>query len=730
MASIGELIVSIIGDVSHIKKAFDEVSSQAGQMGKKFQETGKQMTSAGKTLSTYVTAPILGLGAVAFHTASSFDDSMRKVKAISQATGEEFKQMTDLARELGRTTRFSANEAAEGMQYLAMAGFSTSEVMESIDDMLSLAAAGAIDLGNAADIASNVLTGFNLEASEAGRVADVLAKASASSNTDITQLGQAMSYVAPLAAAMGISMEETASIIGKMSDAGVQGSRAGTALRGALTRLADPTTEVAGVLEKYQLTLADVDPTTQSFTDIIGRLSKVGLSTADAMALFGQEAGPGMVALLSVGSEAINNQTKLLENSAGAAAKMAEEMEGGPGGAIRELKSALQDVMITFGDVVAEGLMPLVSAFIEILNVVSGIPKPILKVIVAVAAIASVIGPVLIIAGSAIGAIGTITTFLGGAGLAGALSSVAAIIIGPVGIAVAALAVGAILIWKSWDKVSPVVMRTLENIQTVAEPLISLMNNFVSNVMNKISEWWLENGDTITSAVAGIVSVLGILVSYIADHVVDNIMIWLPLILKTFEYVLDQILNHILLFSQILTGDWEGAWQTLQTISQNRMHFLYSIIANGLDPILSIFSSAGSSFYQSGKNLIQNFINGIKSMVNPLTSTVSDVFSGISRYLPHSPAKVGPLSELPNWDAFFVSPLKKSVGKMDSMLATGLNNAAGTFSTSNSTTNNTYAGDEFVVQNVNLSADYPFERFVRDLEKYNRQKRVQRGHGI
>ncbi|TGC08131.1 phage tail tape measure protein [Methanolobus halotolerans] len=728
MASVGELIVSIIGDISQIKKAFEDVSSQAGQMGKKFQETGKQMTSAGKTLSTYVTAPVLGLGAVAFHTASSFDDSMRKVKAISGATGDEFKQLTDLARELGRTTRFSASEAAEGMQYLAMAGFSTGEAMESIDDMLSLAAAGAIDLGTAADIASNVLTGFNLQASEAGRVADVLAKASASSNTDITQLGQAMSYVAPLAAAMGISMEETAAIIGKMSDAGVQGSRAGTALRGAMTRLADPTAEVAGVLEQYQLTLADVDPTTQSFTDIIERLSTVGLSTADAMALFGQEAGPGMIALLSTGSGAIREQTKLLENSAGAAAKMAEEMEGGPGGAIRELKSALQDVMITFGDVVAEGLMPLVSAFTKFLNLVSGIPKPILKVIVAVAAIAAAIGPIIIMAGSAIGAIGTITTFLGGAGLAGALGSIVAIITGPIGIAIAGLAVGAILIWKSWDKVSPIVRETLENIRTAIEPFIPLVKDFVSNAMNKITDWWTENGGTITSAIAVIVSALGTLVSYIADHVVDNVMIWLPLVLKTFEYVFEQVLNLILLFSQILTGDWEGAWQTLQNITQNSMDFLYSIISSALEPILNLFASAGSSFYQSGKDLIQNFINGIKSMVNPLTSTVSDAFSSISRYLPHSPAEVGPLSELPNWDAFFVSPLKKSVGKMDSMLTAGLGSIAGTFSTSNNTTNNTYAGDEFVIQNVNLSADYPFEKFVHDLEKYNRQKRIQRGY--
>lgn len=434
-----------------------------------------------------------------------------------------------------------------------------------------------------------------------------------------------------------------------------------------------------------------------------------------------------MIALISTGSDAIREQTKLLESSAGAAARMAEEMEGGPGGAMRELKSALEDVMITFGDVIAEGLMPLVRAFTDVLNVVSGIPKPILELIVTIAAVAAVIGPILIIAGSAIGAIGTLTTFLGGAGLAGALGSIA-VITGPVGIAIAVLALGALLIWKSWDKVSPIIRETLENIRTAIEPLIPLVKDLVSNTMNKIIEWWAANGDTVASAVSIIVSILGKLISYIADHVVDNIMVWLPLVLRTFEYVFEQVLNLILLFSQVITGDWAGAWQTLQTIAQNSMVFLYSIISDALEPILSIFTSAGSSFYQSGKDLIQNFINGIKAMVNPLTSTVSNVFSGISRYLPHSPAEVGPLSELPNWDAFFVSPLKRSVGKMDAMLSSGLTSVAGNFSTSTSTTNNTYAGDEFVIQNVNLSADYPFEKFVRDLEQYNRQKHVRRGY--
>jgi len=731
--ALAELIVSIIGDTAKLKQAFADVDKQLAGVGKSFQAVGSQMSSVGKSMSMYVTAPIVGLGALAFKTAVDFDDSMRKVKAVSGATGEEFQQLTDMARELGATTAFSATDAAEGMQYLAMAGFNVNEILAATDDMLSLASAGAIDLGTAADIASNVLTGFGLQASEAGRVADVLAKTAATSNTDITQLGEAMSYIAPLAASMGMSMEETAAIIGKLSDAGIQGSRAGTALRGAISRLADPSSEVAEILDRYNLTLQDVDTSTRSFTDILETLSKAGLSTSDAMAMFGQEAGPGMLALLSVGTDAIREQTTALQSAEGAAAKMAEEMEGGPGGALRNLQSALEEVMITFGDILAKGLLPLVDAFTAFANIVSKVPTPILEVIVAIAAVAAAVGPILVVVGTLISSVGSIMGLLGGAGLTATLGSLITVL-APVILAVGALAAVAYLIYKNWDTIGPFLQETFNSIKAAVEPVVAIIKQFVSDALTSTSDWWNTNGETVTAGVMVLIAALGKLINFIVEVVAGAVQAVLPPILVLAEYILEQILNVVLLFSQLLTGDWEGAWGTLKAIVQTQMDLVMNIVYTILDSIFDIFTSAGSGLYNSGRALIQNFIDGIRSNADSLKSAVSDVVGGVSRYFPHSPAKEGPLKILPNWDAYFIDPLQRSVGRLDSIVPEGLRGVAAAVhnvtntSTASSTTNNTYAGDEFVIQNVNLSSDYPFERFVRDLEQYNRQKHVRRGY--
>ncbi|MDP2217406.1 MAG: phage tail tape measure protein [Methanolobus sp.] len=731
--ALAELVVSIIGDTAKLKQAFADVDKQIVSAGKSMQAVGQQMASAGKTMSLAVTAPLVGIAALSYKTAVDFDDSMRKVMAVSGATGEEFEQLRALARELGATTAFSASEAAEGMQYLAMAGFNVNEILAATDDMLALASAGAIDLGTAADIASNVLTGFGLNASEAGRVADVLAKAAASSNTDIQQLGEAMSYAAPLAAAMGMSMEEAAALIGKMSDAGIQGSRAGTALRGAMTRLASPTEGMSSVLKQYNLTLADVDPSTKSFTDILETLSKAGLSTADAMKLFGQEAGPGMLALMSTGTDAIREQTLALENAGGAAKEMADIMQGGPGGAARELKSAMEELMIVIGDIVMVAVLPLVKGLTRVAQTLSKVPTPVMRVIVMIAAVAAAIGPVLIIAGTLISSIGSILTLLGGAGLTATIGGLLTTI-APIVLVAASLAAVAYLIYRNWDVIGPKVADALDTIKAAIAPIVVIFRDFVKNELEKLKAWWDENGGTITEAVLRVASAVIWLVKHGIMYLGKVVESFLPPILALVEHIVGQILNVILFFSQVLIGDWEGAWGTLKTIVQTQMDFVMRIVTAILDPIADTFSSIGSKLYESGRALIQNFIDGIKSKADSLKSTVSDVLGGVGKYFPHSPAKEGPLKLLPNWDAYFIDPLQRSVGRMGSIVPDGLESVAGAVqnvannSSTSSTTNNTYAGDEFVIQNVNLSADYPFERFVRDLEQYNRQKHVRRGY--
>lgn len=280
---------------------------------------------------------------------SEFESSMSKVAAISGATNKDLDLLRKTAQELGRTTEFSAGQAADALGFLSMAGFEASESMAAIPAVLDLATSSGMDLASAADIASNILSGFGVSADQAGRAADVLAEAASSSNTNVIQLGSAMSTVAPISAALGVSMEETAAAIGVMSDAGIQGERAGTALRGIMSSLAGPTKAATDSLAKYGLTAADINPETQSLTEIMETLAERGLTTADAMTIFGREAASG--ALVMVGAtNSMGKLTQQFQAADGAASAMATTMRDNLGGDISGMKSALEGLILSLGE--------------------------------------------------------------------------------------------------------------------------------------------------------------------------------------------------------------------------------------------------------------------------------------------------------------------------------------------------------------------------------------------
>lgn len=222
-------------------------------------------------------------------------------------------------------------------------GFDTNEIIASIPDTLSLAAAGNVDLARAADIASNVMSGFNMMSGDVAanmkRTSDVISKAASSANTDVDQFGDAMSYTAPVAAAYGISLEESAAAVGIFSDAGIQGSRAGMTLKNTISTMAGAMGSADKKLKKFGLTMEDVNPETNDLVDIIAKLEDAGVTAADAIDLVGSEAGPGFAALLSVGSEGLREFTKDLEDAEGTAQKMMDIQTDNLGGDIQKLTS-------------------------------------------------------------------------------------------------------------------------------------------------------------------------------------------------------------------------------------------------------------------------------------------------------------------------------------------------------------------------------------------------------
>lgn len=351
-----------------VKDGFKRAGDAAGAAAPKVREFGeasdrtKAIALAGTRALAGMAAAfgaVAGLGS-AVGVIREFETSVSKMGAISGATTAELEEMRNVAKDLGSATEFSSKQAADGLSYLAMAGFGASESIAAIPSVLDLATASGMGLAQAADTASNIMSGFGISASSAASVTDVLAAASSRANTDVAQLGAAMSTVAPISAALDISLADTAAAVGVLSDAGIQGERAGTALRGILASLAGPTKQAEDALKGLGLRLRDVDPATNSLTEVMVKLGAAGLTTADAMTVFGREASSGALVLVE-GAQRLGEFGQELRNVDGAAADMAATMRNNLGGDIDGLQSSISGLMLALGDAGLTGVLRFVA---------------------------------------------------------------------------------------------------------------------------------------------------------------------------------------------------------------------------------------------------------------------------------------------------------------------------------------------------------------------------------
>ncbi len=320
-------------------------------------KTATKTQGAVKLLSRTLGFLALGAGITAgIRTLASFSQEMSTVKAVANATGAEFEALTAKARDLGATTRFTATQAAEGMTFLARAGFDAGEVLETVGDTLLLAQAGALDLGRAADIASNILKGFGLANAEAGRVVDVLANTANSANTNVDQLGEAMKFAAPVARGFGVDIEEAAAAVGVLGDAGLQGTIAGTGLRTTILKLADPTSKARKTLAALGLTQADVNVETLGLTQVLKNLEGANISTSQAFALVGLRAGTALSVLIK-NIPAVEKLTEANREAAGEAQRVADIMDDNLNGALLRVKSAFEAIVLSVGAAGATGAL-------------------------------------------------------------------------------------------------------------------------------------------------------------------------------------------------------------------------------------------------------------------------------------------------------------------------------------------------------------------------------------
>lgn len=430
-----------------LKSFTDETASAAD----KWSAVGSSLGAVGKSLTLGATAPLLALGAAAVKVGNDFEAQMSRVRAIADADVTQFEQLKELALQLGAETAFSASEAAQGMENLASAGFTVNEIMQAMPGLLDLAASSGADLATATEIAASAVRGFGLEADQTGHVADVFAEAAARTNAQTEDMGEAMKYIAPVAAAMGQSIEETAAAIGIMSDAGIKGSQAGTSLRGAFSRLTKLTPEMSNVMEDLGLSFYDASGNMLPLNGIVSQLeTNMSQLTQEQrnqalITLFGRDALSGMLALMNRGSGELVSLSESFKQAEGAAAEMSEVMLDNTSGAVEEMFGSLETLGIKVQQVLAPVITDVVHSLTGLINWLGSLDEGTLKLILTIAAVVAAVGPALIALGKIITAVTTISTLIGGASGLGAILTTLAT--GPIGLIISALG----LLFMAWQ---------------------------------------------------------------------------------------------------------------------------------------------------------------------------------------------------------------------------------------------------------------------------------------
>lgn len=376
----------VIDDSARRTEEFAARGGKVTAWGDKAEATGRKLT-AGLTL------PILGAGAAVLATAGNYEAGMREVQALTSASGAEMAMLSEQAKRMGADTQFSATQAAAAMGQLVKGGFDARQTYQALPGVMQLAAAAGLDIASAADIATNVLSTFGLQVSELSRVNDVLAQTANSTDTDVLELGEAFKYVGPIARSAGLSVEDTAAILGQFAENGVRGSAAGTELRRTISNLLNPTDKAAALMARLGVTTTDASGQLLPMVDIVGQLHDAGASTSDMLTIFGDQTA-GMVALVTNGRAPLQNLTTELGNVQGVAQNLADSKMGGLLGSWEQFKGSLETLAITLGEA---GLTPLFTGLAQgaasLTDSVTGMPTGVQQVGLAVAGLAAASGP-------------------------------------------------------------------------------------------------------------------------------------------------------------------------------------------------------------------------------------------------------------------------------------------------------------------------------------------------
>lgn len=684
-----------------------DLERQAGQSAvalQKIAATGEKLKTVGSAIEGVgqklmpVTAAVGGLGVAAVKVASDFDSAMSQVAAVSGATGKDLEALRDKAREMGSKTKFSASEAAEAMNYMAMAGWKTNDMLSGIEGIMNLAAASGEDLATTSDIVTDALTALGLSAEDSGHFADILAAASSNANTNVSMMGETFKYCAPVAGALGFTAEDTAEAIGLMANAGIKSSQAGTAMRSMMTNLTGEVKFVGDAFGELTIQTTNTDGSMRSLGDILAdcraAFSQMSESekAANAEALVGKNAMSGFLAVMNAAPGDIEKLNSAINNCDGTAEKMAATMQDNLAGQLTILKSQLEELAISIGEILMPYIRQIVGWIQGLVDWLNGLDEGTKKIIVTVALVAAALGPVLIVIGKVVGAIGTIMTVV--PQIAGAISGVIGFVSGTVIPAISAvvaaigwvpLAIAAVVailvvlynkcewfrdavnaIWtqikeffvSAWEVICSFFTETIPNAwnslvsffqgipawwsglwQSVGDFFNNIWTNMMNNpvltgIVDMIRSLWENLSTTLQGIWNGIRTAASGAWELIKNVVLGPVLLLIDLVTGNFTKLKEDAANIWNNIKNAASTIWNGIKQVVGSLAQglaNHVSILFNGLKNTIANIWTAIKNTASSAWNGLKNLVSSIASNLKqAAVNAFKSMVSGIGSALS----------------------------------------------------------------------------------------------------
>ena len=611
--------------------------AKIGTAGEVMQNVGDKISGAGEKLLP-VTAGITALGTVAVKTGADFDAAMSKVAAVSGATGDDLQALRDKAREMGSQTKFSASEAAEAMNYMAMAGWKTEDMLSGIEGIMNLAAASGEDLATTSDIVTDALTAFGLTAADSAHFADVLAAASSNANTNVSMMGETFKYAAPVAGSLGFSVEDTAEAIGLMANAGIKSTQAGTSLRSIMTALAGEVKFCGESIGEVEIQTTNADGSMRELSDILAdcRVAFAGLSESEqasaAQALVGKNAMSGFLALMNAAPADIDKLSGAISNCDGTSISMAETMQDNLAGQLTILKSQLEELAISFSDILMPAIRSIVSHIQGLVDKLNQLDPQTKETIVKIALVAAALGPMLIVLGKTISGVGSVLSLVSKAPAAiGAIKGGITAVTGALGVslgtilavvaAIAALVAAFMHLWKTNENFK-------NNILGIWEQIKSTFSGLTQGITDRINALGF-NFESFTDMLKAAWDALCNLLAPVFEGVFQNIA-------NIFSEISGIILGLLDVFIGLFTGNWSQLWDGIKGIFTSIWDFIVNTFSNILntlkgiaDVVLGWFGTSWNEVWTSIKDFFVNTWNSISTFFTGIITGIRDFFVNI-----------------------------------------------------------------------------------------------------